>query len=42
MFQLIRIARTNPVELDQHIEDPGASSLFGAYPRSSPTARLWR
>jgi chemotaxis protein MotA len=33
MFQLIRIARQNPVELDQHIEDPGASSIFGAYPR---------
>src|SRR5690606_36240511 len=33
MFQLIRIARANPVELDQHIEDPGASLIFGAYPR---------
>ena len=33
MFQLIRIARSNPVELDQHIEDPGASSIFGVYPR---------
>ena len=33
MFQLIRIARSNPVELDQHIEDPGASPIFGAYPR---------
>ena len=33
MFQLIRIARSNPVELDQHIEDPGASSIFNAYPR---------
>lgn len=33
MFQLIRIARTNPVELDQHIEDPGASSIFNAYPK---------
>ena len=36
MFQLIRIARQNPVELDQHIEDPGASSIFGglsAHPR---------
>src|SRR5690554_1937541 len=33
MFQLIRIARSNPVELDQHIEDPGASPVFGAYPR---------
>ncbi len=33
MFQLIRIARSNPVELDQHIEDPGASVIFGSYPR---------
>jgi chemotaxis protein MotA len=33
MFQLIRIARSNPVELDQHIEDPGASPIFGAYPK---------
>jgi chemotaxis protein MotA len=33
MFQLIRIARSNPVELDQHIEDPAASSIFNAYPR---------
>ena len=33
MFQLIRIARANPVELDQHIEDPDASAIFQAYPR---------
>lgn len=33
MFQLIRIARANPVELDQHIEDPGASPIFNIYPR---------
>ncbi len=33
MFQLIKIARNSPVELDQHIEDPGASPIFGAYPR---------
>ena len=33
MFQLIRIARSNPVELDQHIEDPAASSIFTTYPR---------
>ena len=33
MFQLIRIARSNPVELDQHIEDPGASAIFNTYPR---------
>jgi chemotaxis protein MotA len=33
MFQLIRIARSNPVELDGHIEDPGSSPIFNAYPR---------
>ena len=33
MFQLIRIARANPVELDQHIENPQESSIFKAYPR---------
>ncbi len=33
MFQLIKIARNNPVELDTHIEDAGASSIFAAYPR---------
>lgn len=33
MFQLIRIARANPVELDQHIENPEESSIFKGYPR---------
>ena len=33
MFQLIRIARSNPVELDAHIEDPASSSIFSSYPR---------
>ncbi len=33
MFRLIKIARANPVELDGHIEDPGASSVFNDYPR---------
>jgi chemotaxis protein MotA len=33
MFQLIRVARSNPVELDGHIEDPAASSIFAAYPK---------
>lgn len=33
MFQLIRIARSSPVELDQHIEAPDASPIFSAYPR---------
>ena len=33
MFQLIRIARANPVELDQHIENPEESAIFKTYPR---------
>ncbi|WIY26762.1 flagellar motor stator protein MotA [Parasedimentitalea psychrophila] len=33
MFALIRIARANPVEVEQHIEDPENSSVFGKYPR---------
>ena len=33
MFQLVRIARQSAVDLDRHIEDPGASPIFAAYPR---------
>lgn len=33
LFELIRIARSNPVALEEHIETPSASSLFGRYPR---------
>jgi chemotaxis protein MotA len=33
MFQLIQVSRTNPVELDKHIEDAGASPIFNTYPR---------
>lgn len=33
MFQLLKIARENPVELEQHIEQPQDSPIFGAYPR---------
>ncbi|MCX8953244.1 flagellar motor stator protein MotA, partial [Ruegeria sp. NA] len=33
LFSLIRIARANPVEVEQHIEDPGSSDLFSSYPR---------
>jgi len=33
LFGLIRIARANPVEVEQHIEDPENSSVFGKYPR---------
>lgn len=33
LFALIRIAKQNPVEIEQHIEDPQNSSLFAKYPR---------
>ena len=33
LFALIRIARANPVEVEQHIEDPENSTVFGAYPK---------
>ncbi len=33
LFSLIRIMRQNPVEVEQHIEDPKNSSLFGKYPK---------
>lgn len=33
MFQLLKIARENPVALEQHIETPQESPIFAAYPR---------
>jgi len=33
LFELIRIARTNPVGLEEHVESPGNSALFARYPR---------
>lgn len=33
LFALIRIARKNPIEIEQHIEDPQTSSVFGKYPK---------
>ncbi len=33
LFALIRIARQNPVEVEQHIEDPENSNLFSKYPK---------
>jgi len=33
LFDLIRVARANPVALEEHIERPGDSALFGRYPR---------
>ncbi len=33
MFSLIRMAKSNPVAIEQHIEEPESSSIFGKYPR---------
>jgi chemotaxis protein MotA len=33
LFELIRIARSNPVALEEHIENPQTSSVFARYPR---------
>lgn len=33
MFRLLKIARDNPVALEEHIENPGTSPIFQDYPR---------
>jgi chemotaxis protein MotA len=33
LFELIRVARDNPIALEEHIENPHASSIFGKYPK---------
>ncbi len=33
LFELIRVARTNPVALEEHIENAHASAIFGRYPK---------
>lgn len=33
LFELIRIARKSPVELESHIEGPDDSEIFGRYPK---------
>jgi chemotaxis protein MotA len=33
LFELIRVARTNPVALEGHIEAPDTSTIFGKYPK---------
>lgn len=33
LFDLVRIARSNPVALEEHVENPGASTIFGRYPK---------
>jgi hypothetical protein len=32
-FELIRIAKSNPVALEEHIEQPQTSTIFARYPR---------
>ncbi len=33
LFELIRLSRQNPVTLEEHIEAPATSSVFGRYPK---------
>ncbi|UWR22361.1 flagellar motor stator protein MotA [Sulfitobacter sp. S190] len=33
LFELIRLARQNPVEIEEHIEAPEESSIFSKYPK---------
>lgn len=33
LFELIRLARQNPVSIEEHIEAPENSSIFGKYPK---------
>lgn len=33
LFELIRLARQSPVAIEEHVEAPGESSIFGRYPR---------
>ena len=33
LFELIRIARSNPVVLEEHIENPNESAVFSRYPK---------
>jgi chemotaxis protein MotA len=33
MFELVRLARTDPIALEAHIENPETSDIFGRYPQ---------
>jgi chemotaxis protein MotA len=33
LFELIRMARANPVDVESHIEEPDTSAVFGKYPK---------
>ncbi|MDS9466943.1 flagellar motor stator protein MotA [Paracoccus sp. MBLB3053] len=40
LFQLLRMARSNPAELESHIEDPDNSPVFQAFPRLLADAQV--
>lgn len=40
MFQLLKVARENPVALEQHIEQPEESPIFTLYPRLMADPRV--
>ncbi|MFK7939530.1 MAG: flagellar motor stator protein MotA [Roseovarius sp.] len=33
LFELIRLARSNPVAIEEHIEEPDSSTIFSKYPK---------
>lgn len=33
LFELVRLTKSSPLDLEEHIENPGESSIFGRYPR---------
>ncbi|SPH23433.1 Motility protein A [Defluviimonas aquaemixtae] len=33
LFELIRLAKQNPVAVEEHVENPESSSIFGKYPK---------
>ena len=33
LFELVRLARSNPVGLEEHVENPQSSSIFGRFPK---------
>lgn len=39
-FQLLRIARSNPIELEEHIENAAESAIFQLYPRILESAEV--
>ncbi|MFL9503732.1 flagellar motor stator protein MotA [Rhodopseudomonas palustris] len=33
LFELVRLSKSNPVGLEEHVENPGNSAIFGRYPK---------